>query len=174
MMTGQHVEASLKSRDGKGIVVMKSRYATDADDLWSAITEPDRLSRWYGKVQGELRLGGEFRLLVHGSQWEGRGRVDECDPPHRLRVTMAEEGGPEGVVTAELVPDGAHTILVIERFDVPLEHVFAYGAGWQVHVEDLGAYLSGHERDDWGAAWLERWDELADSYRRMPVAPLAD
>lgn len=174
-MTEQHVvDVELRSAGGTGIAVVKGRYATDPDDLWSAITEPDRLSRWYGKVEGDLRVGGRFRLFVHGTHWEGTGRVDECDPPRRLRLTMSEDGGAEGVVSAELVPDGSHTILVIRRSDVPLDRLFGYGAGWHVHAEDLGAHLARHDCEDFGAAWLQRWDQLADVYRDAPVAPSAD
>src|SRR5258707_4422860 len=72
---------SLRSEDGKGIVRMEDRFNTDINDLWSALTEPSRLARWYGQVDGDLRLGGEFRLLVHASGWEGTGRVDACEPP---------------------------------------------------------------------------------------------
>jgi hypothetical protein len=47
---------SLRSEDGKGIVRMEDRFYTDVDDLWSALTEPSRLARWYGQVEGDLRL----------------------------------------------------------------------------------------------------------------------
>jgi hypothetical protein len=36
---------SLRSEDGKGVVRIEDRYDTDIDDLWSAITSPDRLAR---------------------------------------------------------------------------------------------------------------------------------
>ena len=52
---------SLRSADGKGIVRMEDRYDTDIDDLWSALTDPRRLARWLGDIDGDLRLGGEFR-----------------------------------------------------------------------------------------------------------------
>jgi uncharacterized protein YndB with AHSA1/START domain len=166
------IESTLHSRDGKGIVRMKSRYETGIEDLWSAITEPERLARWYGKVEGDFRVGGEFTALVSGSQWEGRGRIDVCNPPRNLEVTMWEEGGTESVVAAELVADGEDTVLVIERRDVPLDKLYAYGAGWQVHVEDLVSYLAGREPVEFGTAWLARWDKLAPSYRAMTVVPL--
>jgi uncharacterized protein YndB with AHSA1/START domain len=169
---GSTIESTLHSIDGKGIVRMKSRYETDIDDLWSALTDPQRLARWYGKVEGDLRVGGEFTAFVSGSQWEGRGRIDACLPPSKLEVTMWEEGGPESVVAAELVADGDDTILVIERRGIPQDKLYAYGAGWHVHVEDLVSYLSGEESADFGAAWLARWDELAPSYREMTVVPL--
>ncbi|WP_344151009.1 SRPBCC domain-containing protein [Nocardioides koreensis] len=31
------------------------------DDLWSALTDPSRLARWLGEVEGDLRPGGELR-----------------------------------------------------------------------------------------------------------------
>ena len=166
------IEATLHSLDGKGVARLKSRYETDIDDLWAALTDPNRLARWYGNVDGDLRLGGEFTAIVHGSGWDGRGRVDVCDPPRKLVVTMWEEEGEEGVVTAELVADGSHTILVIERSGMPLDRAWAYGAGWQTHLEDLGVHLAGQERSEWPSGSWPRWDELAPSYREMPVTPL--
>src|SRR6266508_4517330 len=58
---------SLRSADGKGIVRMEDRYDTDIDDLWSALTDPARLARWIGEVEGDLRVGGEFRTHFFAS-----------------------------------------------------------------------------------------------------------
>jgi uncharacterized protein YndB with AHSA1/START domain len=52
---------SLHAVDGKAVVRMEDRLSTDADDLWSALTDPQRLARWIVEVEGDLRLGGEFR-----------------------------------------------------------------------------------------------------------------
>src|ERR1039457_711251 len=52
---------SLRSADGKGIARMEDRFGTDIDDLGPALTDPRRLARWMGEVEGDLRLGGEFR-----------------------------------------------------------------------------------------------------------------
>src|SRR5512132_4508483 len=45
---------SLRSSDDKGVVRMEDRYDTDIDDLWSALTDPGRLTRWIGEVEGDL------------------------------------------------------------------------------------------------------------------------
>jgi hypothetical protein len=95
-----------------------------------------------------------------------------CVPPEQLRVTTWEEEGTEHVVSAELLADGDRTILVIEASELPRDMLYAYGAGWQTHAEDLAANLAGEERADWPAGWQTRWDELAPSYREMTVAPL--
>src|SRR6476661_9391478 len=85
---GDRILGSLRSADGKGIVRMEDRYDTDIDDLWSALTDPGRLARWLGEVEGDLRLGGEYRFRFFASGSEGTGRVEVCEPPRRLLLTM--------------------------------------------------------------------------------------
>src|SRR5262245_26507405 len=87
---GTRILGSLRSADGTGVVRVEDRYDTDIDDLWSALTDPRRLARWYGDVEGDLRPGGEFRARLFASGWEGTGRVETCEPPHRLLVTTKE------------------------------------------------------------------------------------
>ena len=55
---GTRILGSLRSADGTGVVRIEDRYDTDIDDLWSALIDPRRLARWYGQVEGDLRLGG--------------------------------------------------------------------------------------------------------------------
>ena len=50
---------SLRSADGKGIVRIEDHFDTGIDELWLALTDPRRLARWIGEVEGDLRLGGE-------------------------------------------------------------------------------------------------------------------
>src|SRR6476660_2244008 len=104
---------SLRSADGKGIVRMEDRYDTDIDDLWAALTDPRRLARWLGEVEGDLRLGGEFRAHFFASGWEGTGRVEACEPPrHLLVLTKEPEQADEHVIEASLTADGTQTVLV--------------------------------------------------------------
>ncbi len=155
--------ATLRSADGKGIVHLEDRFDTDMDALWSALTDPRRLARWLGEVDGDLRQGGEFRARYFASEWEGTCRVEVCEPPRRLLLLTKSEGQPDGVVQATLTADGDHTILVIEDRGVPLDAIAAYGAGDQIHVEDLAAYLAGRERCDARA----RWQVLHPAYQQL-------
>jgi uncharacterized protein YndB with AHSA1/START domain len=151
--SGHRILGRLRSAGGQGVGI---------DDLWSAIVDPDRLARWYGRVEGDLRLGGEFRLFVDGSGWDGVGRVEACEPPRRLQVRTKESTEPyEEVIEATLTPDGDQTILVIEARGMPLDKVAFYGAGWQLHAEDLAAYLAGRPLAD----AEKRFGELVPSYQ---------
>ena len=154
---------TLGAADGKGFVRLEDRFDTDVDDLWSALTDPGRLARWLGEVEGDLRQGGEFRARYFASGWEGTCRVDVCEPPRRLLILTTSPDEPDGVVEATLTADGDHTVLVIEDRGLPLEQLAAYGAGDQVHVEDLAAYLAGREHCDARA----RWQELHPAYQEL-------
>lgn len=161
---GRRLLGSLGTADGKGVVRIEDRYDTDIHDLWSALTDPSRLARWYGEVEGDLRPGGEYRAHVTMSGWEGTGRVEVCEPPRRLRVTGREaQDSYDEVIEATLTADGDQTILVIEASGMPLERVPFYGAGWQIHAEDLTAYLTGREPGD----GMTRWNELVPPYQQL-------
>jgi len=164
-VSSSRILGSLHAVDGKGVVRVEDRYETDADDLWSALTDPDRLARWLGDVEGDLRLGGEFRARFFASGWEGTGRIDACEPPRRLLVrtrTKPEEPYAHAI-EATLTSDGDGTLLVWEERGMPLDLLAEYGAGIQVHVEDLAAYLAGQGRVDAQA----RWSELLPAYKDL-------
>jgi uncharacterized protein YndB with AHSA1/START domain len=157
---------SLRSADGKGIVLMEDRFETDVDDLWSALTEPQRLSHWLAEIEGDLRPGGEFHLRYLASQWEGTGRVQACQPPQRLLVMTKQAGEPDErgrLIEATLTADGEQTILVLQRRGLPLDLLAAFAAGIQVEIEDLGAYVAGHGRCDSDA----RMGELIPAYEDL-------
>jgi uncharacterized protein YndB with AHSA1/START domain len=146
---GNRLLGTLRAADGKGVVRMEDRYNTDIDDLWSAITDPTRLARWYAEVKGDFRIGGELQMRVLASGWEGTRRVEACEPPRRLRMVGKEEDAPYELVTEVwLTADGDQTILVMEERGMPLDYLAGYGAGIQIHVEDLAAHLGGRERCD--------------------------
>jgi uncharacterized protein YndB with AHSA1/START domain len=153
------ITGTVRSVHGRGVVRMEGRYATDIDDLWSALTDVHRLARWIADVDGDLRVGGTFRATFT-SGWEGPGRVDICEAPQHLLVTMTPGGDEETVIEAVLVADGDGTMLVIEERGLPLEELAGHGAGWQAHVEDLAAHVAEREPTDWHT----RWVELTPSY----------
>lgn len=76
---GTRILRSLRSEQGKAVVRVEDRYDTDIDDLWSALTLPGRLARWFGQVDGDLRLGGQFHVDL-GPYGERNGRVEACEP----------------------------------------------------------------------------------------------
>lgn len=159
---------TLGVEDGKGVVRMEDRVDAGIDDVWSAVTDPARLGHWLGEIEGDLRLGGAYRAHYFASGWEGTGRIVVCEPPHRLRTEVQQAtNGKEGTVEVWLTADGDGTRVVTEERGMPAELLAAYGAGIQIHVEDLAAHLAGREIDHSKAG--ERWEALNPLYEQVEI-----
>ena len=90
--------------------------------------------------------------------------MEVCTPPRRLLVwTKQAKQLDEHAIEVTLAADGDQTILVIQVQGMPLDKSAFYGAGWQIHAENLAAYLAGHEPGDTEA----RWDELVPPYQDL-------
>jgi uncharacterized protein YndB with AHSA1/START domain len=162
--TGARLLGTLGIADGMGVVRVEDRFPADIETVWSALTEPSRLARWWGEVEGDLRLGGEYRERVFASGWEGTGRVQACEAPQHLLLTHREPDQSEDQsVEVTLTADSGQTTVVWEERGMPVAYLAGYGAGIQVHVEDLGAYLAGRERCDASA----RMGELFPAYEPL-------
>jgi uncharacterized protein YndB with AHSA1/START domain len=161
---GRRIFRTLRSEDGVGLVRIEDRFEADIDEVWAAPADPQRLARWYSDVEGELKAGGEFHCRVFASGWQGTSRVTACEPPRRFALVSKESHDPnESAVEVTLTAAGGKTTIVYEHRGISPELLFAYGAGEQIHVEDLGNHLAGHERDtDQG-----RWAALEPAYREL-------
>lgn len=172
---GSRILRRLRAADGMGAVCLESRFDTDIDDLWSALTDPDRLAQWHAQIEGDLRPGGTFRRYVQADDWEGTGRVETCVPPRRLVVTMREsdeswrkgQGVPpfDQTISATLTAEGDATRLAVEISGLPLEPLAFFGVGWQIHMEKLAAHVEGRELGDTEA----RWDALVPIYQDLVI-----
>jgi len=152
---------------------MEDRLDAGIDDVWGAITAPDRLAHWFGDVEGEPSNGGAFqvRIALGGPR---TGQVEVCEHRQRLLVTMRDPDPQPGqpgqtVIEAQLIPEGARTRLVWEERGLPVPLLPAYGAGIQIHVEHLADYLSGRELRDAET----RWNQLFPVYEALGISPIA-
>ncbi|HEX9732067.1 MAG TPA: SRPBCC family protein [Thermoanaerobaculia bacterium] len=131
-------------RDGRParVVVASRTYATDVDDVWDAITSPERLPRWFLPISGDLRLGGRYQL-----EGNAGGEVTRCEPPRHLALTW-ELGGEVSWVEVRLEEGGrGQTRLELQHVaheDVHWEQFGpgAAGVGWDLGLLGLGQYLA--------------------------------
>jgi uncharacterized protein YndB with AHSA1/START domain len=133
-------------------VVARRSYDTDQGDLWDAVTNPERLPRWFAPVHGDLRLGGRFQV-----EGNAGGVVESCDEPSSFTITW-EMGAAVSWVTVTLVPDGSGTALELvheAHSDVPEALEFweqfgpgAVGVGWDLAFMGLGLHLETGESVD--------------------------
>ena len=126
-------------------VQMDRRYPSPADDVWEALTDPARISRWMLPITGDFRVGGSFQL-----EGNAGGEILHCERPSVLRVTF---GDPSSLVEVRLVEDGPGTVLTLEH-TVPkamaggVAGALYVGPGWDGALLGLGLYLDGHVTDD--------------------------
>lgn len=146
---------TLHVSDGVGIVRIEDRLDSGIDTVWSALTDPSHLTHWLGDLKGDLRQGGEIHARYHASGWEGTLRVEVCEPPRRLLLLTSSPDDPGGTVEVTLTEANGQTLVVFEDRGVPIEYISAYGAGNQIHLEDLTAHLAGRDRCDAQARWRE-------------------
>jgi uncharacterized protein YndB with AHSA1/START domain len=144
----RQVEQQLPA-DGSGehvSVLLRRGYDAPIDDVWDAVTQPDRIKRWLMPISGELRVGGSFQL-----EGNAGGEILTCEPPRLLRVTF---GAPTSIVEVRLTPDGdGDTVLELEH-TVPIEiaqsgaGALYVGPGWDGALLGLGLFLRGEAVGD--------------------------
>jgi uncharacterized protein YndB with AHSA1/START domain len=142
----RHVDKrQLESGEGVG-VLLRREYDATAEDVWDALTDPERVRRWFLPLHGDLKVGGSFQL-----EGNAGGDILKCEPPTLLRVTF---GGPTSIVELRLTPgDGEVTVLELEH-TVPIEIAGSgagslfVGPGWDGLLMGLGLYLRGEVPDD--------------------------
>lgn len=137
------------------VVVASRVYDTGIDDLWDAISNPERLPRWFMAVEGDLRLGGRYQLKGNAG-----GAITRCEPPRELAMTW-EFGGGVSWVEISLRPEGEGTHLQLRHIAHPEAHweqfgPGAVGVGWELglrglakHVADPATALSHEDEEAW-------------------------
>lgn len=193
---GRHVTAvsrGVESREKDGaearVVVARRRYQTRIEDLWDALTNAERIPRWFLPVTGDLKPGGRYQL-----QGNAGGTIETCEPPRRLEVTW-EFGGHTSWVVVTLREAGE------EATELELEHIAhtgpeadafweqfgpgAVGVGWDLSLLGLALHAETgwdkppetdatfHMRPD-GRAFIEgssaAWGEASHAFGTDPEA----
>jgi uncharacterized protein YndB with AHSA1/START domain len=135
-------------RDGAAtrIAIARRSYLANQADLWDALTNADRIPRWFLPISGDLRVGGRYQLEGNAS-----GVVEHCKEPESFAVTW-EFGGMLSWLEVTLTPTGDRTSLELaheERLDPDRWAQFgpcAVGVGWDLSLMSLGRHLDSGER----------------------------
>lgn len=155
-------EGQLRAEGDRCGVRFERRYDAKPDEIWSALTEPERLGRWLADVaELELRVGGRFLLRWHESDatQETDGTILALEPNRLLELNWTYPGEPDSVARFELQPDGDGTVLILDHRGLPPGAIAGYGAGWHSHLDSLDAHLHGGQAD-----WSTRFQELGPAY----------
>ena len=155
-------------------VVLEREYEAPIEEVWDALTSPERISRWFLPISGEYRVGGRYQL-----EGNAGGEIVACERPSRFKVTWfyGEPASPVDVSEVEVRLSSVsadRTRLELEHVaDVPAEQwpqfgPGAVGVGWDGALMGLGLHLGGGSVDD-PTAWMVS-DEGRDFYTGCSAA----
>ncbi|MCY4437915.1 MAG: SRPBCC family protein [Chloroflexi bacterium] len=124
---------SYLERDGKSAnaVTLARSIATTPADLWDAVTNKERIPRWFSGISGDLELGGKFQIEGNASC-----TITACEPQAHFALTW-EFAGDVSWVEVRLTETGigsvqlslTHTALLSPFWDQ--YGPGAVGVGWE-------------------------------------------
>jgi uncharacterized protein YndB with AHSA1/START domain len=129
-------------------VELRRTYDAPIDDVWSACTDPERLSRWFLPVTGELKQGGTYQLENNAG-----GEILECERPRRVAVTWVYDQQ-TSLVDVDLAPVDAETTALTLRHTVGDDDHWATfgpgapGVGWDLALLGLAYHLRGEPLEE--------------------------
>jgi uncharacterized protein YndB with AHSA1/START domain len=143
-------------KDGKpaSTVTLTRLYDTSVDDLWDALTNAQRIPRWFLPIEGDLKLGGKYQLKGNAG-----GTITACNPPRQFAATW-EFGGGITWIEVTVAADRGNARMTLEHTAIIEDHwnqfgPGAVGIGWDLAVMGLGRHLSTGAAADHAAA--EAW-----------------
>ncbi len=134
---------SLLERNGRPAraVTLSRSFDTTTEDLWDAVTNSERLPRWFLPINGQLELGGRYRL-----EGNATGVIQACKQPSHFSLTW-EFGGDISWVEVRISDDGAgRSRLALRHTAYHSEHWSEYGpgavgVGWELGLLGLAIHL---------------------------------
>lgn len=126
------------------------------EEVWKALTEPDRLREWLAEVKLDPREGGSIAIdfSAQGEPNITKGTIRIYDPPRTLEYDWTETGQNRSVVRFELEPTDSGTKLALTHRLVTDEEAPGFAAGWHAHLDALIEHLRGE--DVVSREWFER------------------
>ena len=161
-----------QSGDARTLVIERS-YDTTREDVWEALTDPERLPRWFMPVSGDLKLGGKYQI-----EGNAGGEILECEPPQRFKISWIY-GDPTALseVEVRLTADAEdRTTLTLEHIaEVPEEFWSVYGpgatgVGWDLSLYGLELHLAGKDFTDEERAGFDSLPETREFLTRSSQA----
>ena len=149
-----------------GWVVLPRTFRMPRDEVWKAITEPERLERWIGTWSGDPAEGRvSFRMTAEGEDIPANDYViTGCRPTEHLGLE-ADAAGMHFELRLDLSEeDGVTTLLFAQRMSDP-EVASSVGPGWEYYLDRLVAAETGGDVAD--VKWDDYDPALADDYRAL-------
>jgi uncharacterized protein YndB with AHSA1/START domain len=128
----------IEQRGEVHVLVQTRQFRAPIEDVWAAVTEPERLARWIGSWEGDPASGSvQFRMLFEGDDHAAETMtIRACEPPHRLHLT-SQVGDESWLLELDLTHADGVTTLTFAQPGVTAEQVASVGPGWDYYLDRL-------------------------------------
>lgn len=153
----------LRSGTGTDLILTRT-FRAPREDVWASVTEPERTARWLGPWEGDAAPGRTVRVQMafeEGAPW-GDLRIDACEPPRRLAVSMTDESGTWRMEVLLSEMGGSTHLRLVHHLDTEVA-LGEVGPGWEYYLDMLAAARDGSPAprfDDYYPAMKSYFDEL--------------
>jgi uncharacterized protein YndB with AHSA1/START domain len=153
--------------DGADLVVSRT-FPASIEDVWASVTESDRTARWFGAWEGDAGAGRTIKMQMafeDQAPWFDV-RIDVCDPPRRLALTMRDESGDQRLELLLSHAGGSTELRLVHHLD-SAEATGDMGPGWEYYLDMLVAARDGLPTpsfDDYYPAMKPYYDGLASTF----------
>jgi uncharacterized protein YndB with AHSA1/START domain len=160
----------LRTTDAGRDLVLVRTFAAPIEDVWASLTEPERMVRWYGTMDGEPGPGRTVMVTMTAEEEAvpEPARILECDPPRSFVVDLGDQD-PAWRVSVQLEEhDGVTTMTFVHALadDVDATDV---GPGWEYYADRLASAMGGGPMPDWEADGYQ--DALGPHYAAVQRPP---
>ena len=134
----------LETRPDAQHLVLERSFRAPIQDVWAAVTDPDRLARWIGTWTGDPSSGAVVFEMTAESAPPQPCRITVCEPPTRLGLELLEpDGAAPWTLTVVLTAHGGTTTLTFDQALGPSAPVRDVGPGWEYYLDRLVAAETG-------------------------------
>lgn len=163
-----------ETRDGQEHLVLTRTFQAPVRDVWAAITEPERLGRWFGVWSGDPSTGQvQVRWDFEDDVAEETYVIEVCEAPHRLRLhNVADDPGQVWTLDLRLREDGARTVLDFAQVMGEGLPVTDVGPGWEYYLDRLADSVRTGEVSQVGwDGYLDLAPEYAEAFGQADKEP---
>lgn len=161
-MTIEQPLARIEGETNRRKVTLQRTFHAPIDELWSALTEPDRIRAWFAPAKIEPQVGGWIELQAHDGSRMMEGMIRVFEPPRVFEYDWVSDYETT-VVRYKLEEQANGTRLTLTEKLLTDKATERRGAGWHQHMDRLEAHMRGEE----SPASEPRWRELREKYAKL-------
>ncbi len=133
--------------------------AASVEKVWAAVTEPEHISRWFGRVELDTRRVGAAGAITWPGEQPIPLRIEAIDEPRMIAYRWNNDDALDGppvafdeststvfTFTLVAVAHGTELTVVETGFDAtsdPAENMRSHRDGWDAELDKLVALLEG-------------------------------